>query len=76
MLRNPRGLALTAAGAELLPHARRVLAAHAAALETLHGAQVSGPLRLGVPEDYAVAYLGNVLRDYGALSCGRNQSGL
>lgn len=64
LLRSPRELALTAAGAELLPHARRVLAAHAAALDTLHAAEVSGQLRLGVPEDYAVAYLGNVLRDY------------
>ncbi|NWK78878.1 LysR family transcriptional regulator [Aquitalea sp. LB_tupeE] len=64
LLRTPREVALTAAGAELLPHARRVLAAHAAALETLHGAQIHGQLRLGVPEDYAQAYLGKVLRDY------------
>jgi DNA-binding transcriptional LysR family regulator len=64
LLRTPREVALTAAGAELLPHARRVLAAHAAALDTLHGAQIRGQLRLGVPEDYAQAYLGQVLRDY------------
>ena len=67
LLRTPREVALTAAGAELLPHARRVLAAHAVALDTLHGAQIRGQLRLGVPEDYAQAYLGKVLRDYVSL---------
>jgi len=64
LLRSPRHLELTAAGEALLPQARRVLAAHAAALDTLHGGEINGQLRLGVPEDYAVAYLASVLKDY------------
>lgn len=62
LARGPRHLVLTVAGSELLPHARRLLAVHAEALAALHGPAVSGRISLGVPEDYAMAYLAPVLR--------------
>lgn len=64
LARGPRHLALTAAGTELLRHARRLLAVHEEALAALHGPTVSGRLRLGVPDDYAVSYLAPVLRSF------------
>jgi DNA-binding transcriptional LysR family regulator len=63
--RGPRHLSLTAAGHELLVHARRLRAAHTEALDALHGSALSGALRIGVPDDYAVAHLGPVLRAFG-----------
>jgi DNA-binding transcriptional LysR family regulator len=70
LTRGPRHLALTATGNELLEHARRLLALHAEALAAMHGPQVSGQLRLGVPDDYAVPYLTPVLRAYATRHAG------
>lgn len=64
LLRGPRHLALTATGAELLGYARRMLELHAEALDTLRGPQLSGRVRLGVPDDYAARYLTPVLRSF------------
>jgi len=64
LLRGPRHLELTPTGAELLGHARRLLALHAETLEALHGPQLSGRVRLGVPDDYAASYLTPVLRSF------------
>ncbi|MFC3533956.1 LysR family transcriptional regulator [Vogesella facilis] len=64
LARGPRHLLLTVAGSELLPHARRLLAVHAEAQATLHGPAVSGRISLGVPEDYAMAYLAPLLRTF------------
>jgi DNA-binding transcriptional LysR family regulator len=64
--RDARHLALTAAGQQLLPHARRLLEAHHEALQALHGPTVSGRITLGVPDDYAAAYLTPVLRGFAA----------
>jgi DNA-binding transcriptional LysR family regulator len=64
LTRGPRHLALTPAGHELLGYARRLLEMHAEALGALGGTRVSGHVRLGVPDDYAVAYLAPVLRTF------------
>ena len=64
--RGPRHLELTPTGAELLGHARRLLALHGEALAALHGPQLSGRVRLGVPDDYADAYLTPLLRRFAA----------
>jgi DNA-binding transcriptional LysR family regulator len=64
--RGPRHLELTPTGAELLVHARRLLALHAEAQAALHGPQLSGRVRLGVPDDYADAYLTPLLRRFAA----------
>ena len=66
LTRDARHVALTAAGRQLLPHARRILEAHAEAQQALHGPSVTGHVTLGVPDDYAVAYLAPVLRSFAA----------
>jgi len=66
LLRGPRHLELTPTGTELLVHARRLLALHEEAQAALHGPQLSGRVRLGVPDDYADAYLTPLLRRFAA----------
>ncbi len=62
--RTSRGVELTALGERLLAHAHRLLKDHDAALADLTGRGVSGVLRLGCPEDYAVMFLPPLLRDF------------
>src|SRR3989344_5042264 len=64
LLRGPRHLEVTPAGAELLSYARRVLDLQAEAHAALFGPKLAGRVRLGVPDDYASAYLTPVLRSF------------
>ena len=64
LLRGPRQMELTQTGAELLGYARRLLEVHTETLTALHGPQLSGRVRLGVPDDYAARYLTPVLRSF------------
>ena len=64
LLRGPRHLEVTPAGAELLSYARRVLELQAQAQAALLGPQLAGRVRLGVPDDYACSYLTPVLRSF------------
>lgn len=64
LLRDARRFALTAAGSRLLPHARAVLAAHAAAQAAVAAVAVTGHVHFGFPEDYAAAHLGPALRRF------------
>lgn len=49
-----RTLKVTAEGDRLLTHARRLLAVNDEAWQDMQARQVSGGLRLGIPEDYAL----------------------
>ena len=51
LLRGPRHLEVTPAGAELLSYARRALDLQAEAHAALFGPQLAGRVRLGVPDD-------------------------
>ncbi len=64
LLRGPRQLELTPTGQELLGYARQMLQLHAETWSALHGPQLKGKLRIGVPDDYAAAYLTPVLRTF------------
>jgi DNA-binding transcriptional LysR family regulator len=64
LLRGPRHLQLTPAGSDLLGYARRMLALQAEAQNALFGPDLSGRVRLGVPDDYASTYLTPVLRSF------------
>lgn len=64
LLRGPRHLEVTPAGAQLLSYARRVLDLQAEAQDALFGPQLAGRVRLGVPDDYASTYLTPVLRSF------------
>jgi DNA-binding transcriptional LysR family regulator len=64
LLRGPRHLEVTPAGAELLSYARRMLELQAETQAALFGPQLAGRVRLGVPDDYASMYLTPVLRSF------------
>lgn len=70
LTRGPRHLALTPAGAELLGYARRLLALHGEALGAMRSEALTGRVSLGVPDDYALAYLTPVLRTFAARHAG------
>jgi len=56
-----RSLALTDAGETLLSYARRILALNDEALDAIRGSEVEGWVRLGLPQDFAEAWLPEVL---------------
>ncbi len=62
--RDARKQQLTAEGQTLLGYARRILDLHAEAQVALKGEEVTGRVRLGVPDDYAAKYLTPVLRRF------------
>lgn len=59
--RAHRAVRLSAAGEQLLGHARRLLAAHDAMLDEMAEPALQGVVRLGTPEDFATSYLPDVL---------------
>lgn len=64
LLRTGRGVRLTAAGERLREHAQRLLALHDQALADLAEDPLSGVLRFGCPDDYAVRFLPPLLRGF------------
>lgn len=62
--RTGRGVGLTLAGERLLSHAIRMVRLNDGALSELRGQQLVGTLRLGCPDDYAVAILPPLLREF------------
>lgn len=62
--RGSRKLELTPDGQTLLSYARRILDLHAEAQVALQREQLTGRVRLGVPDDYAERYLTPVLRRF------------
>ncbi|MHA6495416.1 LysR family transcriptional regulator [Pseudomonas borbori] len=64
LLRGPRQHQLTAEGQILLGYARRMLDLHAEAQAAFHGEELTGRVRLGVPDDYAAKYLTPALKRF------------
>ncbi|RYF79683.1 MAG: LysR family transcriptional regulator [Comamonadaceae bacterium] len=62
--RTGRGVTLTLHGERLLGHARTLLRHHDAAVADISGAGLSGTLRFGCPDDYAAAFLPEILRSF------------
>jgi DNA-binding transcriptional LysR family regulator len=62
--RTGRGVVLTPHGTRLLAHARRILQYHDEALAELSGKGLSGTIRFGCPDDYAVTFLPHLLRGF------------
>ncbi|MDE2410298.1 MAG: LysR family transcriptional regulator [Sphingomonadales bacterium] len=62
--RTPRSLRLTPEGERLLGPARRLLRLNDAALAELFEPDMTGRVRLGVPEDFATAHLPDVLAGF------------
>lgn len=64
LLRGPRHMEMTLAGTEMLSYARRMLELQAQTQAALFAPPLEGRIRLGVPDDYASAYLAPVLRSF------------
>ncbi|MFC3101339.1 LysR family transcriptional regulator [Altererythrobacter lauratis] len=62
--RSPRRVMLTPAGERLLEPARRLLALNDALLAEVRQPGLSGPVRLGVPEDFATTHLPGILAHF------------
>ncbi len=62
--RNPRTVTLTPAGERLMGYATRILDLHNEALAAFREADVSGLVRLGMPEDFATTYLSRALAGF------------
>jgi len=62
--RDARKLHLTREGQSLLGYARRILDLEAEARSGLRGDELTGRVRLGVPDDFAAKYLTPVLRRF------------
>lgn len=62
--RTGRGVLLTPHGIRLLAHAQRILRYHDEALAELSGKGLSGTIRFGCPDDYAVVFLPYLLRGF------------
>jgi DNA-binding transcriptional LysR family regulator len=66
-LREGRRLSLTAAGDLMLGYARRVLAVHDEALAALSAGRFSGPVRIGMVQDFADMLLTGLLARFAEL---------
>ncbi len=64
LVRGPRQHQLTADGQRMLGYARRMLDLHAEAQAAFGGEELTGRIRLGVPDDYAARYLTPVLKRF------------
>ncbi|WP_111498476.1 MULTISPECIES: LysR family transcriptional regulator [Marinobacter] len=64
LLRGPRQHQLTPEGQKLLGYARRMLDLHAETQAAFHGDELTGRIRLGVPDDYAAKYFTPVLKRF------------
>lgn len=64
LVRDARHLQLTPDGQVLLGYARRILDLHADAQTAFSGNELTGRIRLGVPDDYAAKYLTPVLKRF------------
>ncbi len=66
--RTGTGVRLTAAGEKLLAHAESLLARHEDILAEMSGTALKGAVSFGCPEDYSIAFVPELLRDFCALN--------
>ncbi|WBO21363.1 LysR substrate-binding domain-containing protein [Sphingomonas abietis] len=62
--RDGRRLVLTAAGQSLLSYARKILALHDEAVSAISSNALSGPIRIGIVQDFSDAFLRGLLSDF------------
>lgn len=65
--RSGSGVRLTASGEKLLAHAQSLLSRHDEMLADMGGTALGGPVSLGCPDDYSIAFLPDLLRSFCAL---------
>ncbi|WP_245615230.1 LysR substrate-binding domain-containing protein [Muricoccus aerilatus] len=64
LLRGPRGLSPTPHGLWLLDRARRLLAMHDEIVNNFRAPEITGRIRLGSPDDYALLWLPEILAGF------------
>ena len=64
LLRAPRGLSPTPHGLWLLDRARRLLAMHDEIVNNFRAPEITGRIRLGSPDDYALLWLPEILAGF------------
>ena len=64
LLRGPRGLSPTPHGLWLLDRARRLLAMHDEIVANFRAPDITGHIRLGSPDDYALLWLPDILAGF------------
>lgn len=64
-VRQPRGVALTARGTQLIPYAQRVVGLLDEAATALRQKPLTGPVRIGIPDEYSETVLPRVLVAFG-----------
>ncbi|EOC5414003.1 LysR family transcriptional regulator [Klebsiella quasipneumoniae] len=62
--RDTKKLSLTAAGHELLGYAEKLLLLHSQAKSAIKGSELRGRVSFGIPDDYASAYLPEILKSF------------
>lgn len=62
--RTGAGMRLTSAGERLLSHAEQLIARHDEILADMGGAALKGTVSLGCPEDYSIAFLPELLKNF------------
>jgi DNA-binding transcriptional LysR family regulator len=60
-VKQGRGAKLTSEGEQLIDYARRIMQAEAGAMAALSRKGLRGAVRLGIPDDYAEAFLADIL---------------
>lgn len=60
-VKQGRGARLTSEGEQLIDYARRIMQAEAGAMAALSRKGLKGSVRLGIPDDYAEAFLADIL---------------
>src|SRR5271154_2784372 len=60
-VKQGRGAKLTSEGEQLIDYARRIMQAEAGAMAALSRKGLKGAVRLGIPDDYAEAFLADIL---------------
>ena len=63
-VREPRGVSLTDRGQQLMPYARRVVGLLDEAATALREKPLSGPVRVGIPDEYVQSILPSVLASF------------
>jgi DNA-binding transcriptional LysR family regulator len=66
-IKKGRDLVLTEAGLNMVGHARQLLAIHDDIVDGLHEQKINGKVRIGIPDDYAMLFLPNILKRFGAM---------
>ncbi len=65
-MKKGRDLVLTEAGLNMVAHARQLLSIHDNIVDSIQGQKIDGKVRIGIPDDYAMLFLPNILKHFSA----------